>query len=358
MKKGAITMPKKFIRRAAGLAALSGTACLAAGAFAYSQFLSKKAAGRGMNSVPDGDILAGKAGASGEVKRGPIDQFIYVNSGTEGIFSSPGFPGVQESLRWYLDQNPEPAAVASPSGRGRIHADVIRSETPSDVWIISLHGYTSAPRHCGNTAKVFHEWGYNVLLPHLGGHGRSESPAVSMGWLDRFDVIAWIDYIIRKNARVKIVLYGGSMGGATVMMTTGEPLPENVVCAVEDCGYTSIWDEYAHQAKTLLHIPVFPALYAMDAVVRLRQGFSMRRASCVEQVKKSMTPTLFIHGEADDVVPLRMLDRVYEAAACEKERITFPGAGHGESANQPERYYGAVKAFIEKYLGETLGAGA
>ena len=343
-------MPNKLYKRAAGLAALSGAACLAAGAFAYRQFLSKKAAGRGMNSVPDGDILAGRLGVAGEVKRGPIDQFIFQNSGTESFFGKLYFPIIQEGVRWYLERNPERAAIPSPSGRGRIHADVIRSETPGDVWVICLHGYTSGPRGCGEVAKVFHEWGYNVLLPYLGGHGRSESAAVSMGWLDRFDVVAWIKYSISENQNARIVLHGGSMGGATVMMTTGEPLPGNVVCAIEDCGYTSMWDEYAHQAKTLLHIPVFPALYAMDAVVRLRQGFSMKQASCVEQLKKSKTPTLFIHGEDDEAVPFWMLDKVYDAAACEKEKLSFPGAGHGESQYQTEAYYGAIKRFIEKYL--------
>ncbi|MCL2299511.1 MAG: lysophospholipase, partial [Firmicutes bacterium] len=156
--------------------------------------------------------------------------------------------------------------------------------------------------------------------------------------------------ITKENKNAKIVLFGGSMGGAAVMMATGEPLPANVVCAVEDCGFSSFWDEYAYQAKTLLHIPVFPALYAMDAFVRLRQGFSMKDASCVEQVKKSRTPTLFLHGEADDAVPFRMLDELYEAAACEKEKCTFPGAGHGESAYQAQRYYGAIKRFAGRYL--------
>jgi len=344
-------MPNKHLLRAAGLAVFTGAACLAAGAAAYSQFLSRRAAGRGMNSVPDGDILAGRAGASGQVKRGPVDQFIYKNSGTEGVFEKPWFLLVREGLRWYLEQNLAHAAIAAPSGHGRIHADVIRNEVPSDVWVVCLHGYTSAPRHCGNTAKVFYEWGWNVLLPHLGGHGRSESAAVSMGWLDRFDVIAWIEYIIKENKNAKVVLYGGSMGGAAVMMATGEPLPANVVCAVEDCGFTSFWDEYAHMAKTLLRLPAFPALYAMDAVVRLRQGFSMRAASCVEQVKKSKTPTLFIHGEADDTIPISMLDKVYDAAACEKEKLTFPGAGHGESAYQEERYFKEVRRFVGKYVG-------
>ncbi|MCL2494501.1 MAG: lysophospholipase [Oscillospiraceae bacterium] len=342
--------PNKILKAAAGAAVLSGGAFLAAGGAAYSLFLSRKAAARGMNAVPDGDILAGRAGASGEVRRGLMEQFIYKNAGMEEMFGGDSFPEIQESLRWHLEKNPEQASIASPNGRGRIHADVFRNEVPSGVWVVSLHGYTSGPRHCGSTTRVFYDWGWNVLLPHLGGHGRSEGRHVSMGWLDRFDVLAWIAYIVKENANAKIVLYGGSMGGAAVMMATGEPLPANVVCAVEDCGYSSFWDEYAHQAKALLHIPVFPALHAMDFYVRVLQGFSMRDASCVEQVKKSATPTLFIHGEADPVVPLWMFEKVYAAAACEKERLTIPGAGHGESERQGERYFGAVKGFVGRYV--------
>ena len=36
---------------------------------------------------------------------------------------------------------------------------------------------------------------------------------------------------------------GVSMGAATVMMTAGEPLPPNVRAIVEDCGYTTAWEE-------------------------------------------------------------------------------------------------------------------
>lgn len=39
---------------------------------------------------------------------------------------------------------------------------------------------------------------------------------------------------------------------------------------------------------------------------------------------------LFIHGDADIVVPFEMLDEVYNAAKVEKEKLNVPGAGHGE----------------------------
>ena len=71
----------------------------------------------------------------------------------------------------------------------------------------------------------------------------------------------------------------------------------------------------------------------------------------MDQVAKSHTPTLFIHGEEDTFVPFRMLDVVYNAAACEKEKLVVPGAAHAQSAEtDPELYWGTVDAFVANYL--------
>ena len=53
----------------------------------------------------------------------------------------------------------------------------------------------------------------------------------------------------KKRPGAQVVLHGVSMGAATVMMTTGEQLPENVRAAVEDCGYTDVWEEFYHPAE-------------------------------------------------------------------------------------------------------------
>lgn len=41
-----------------------------------------------------------------------------------------------------------------------------------------------------------------------------------------------------------IILYGVSMGGATVMNVAGEKIPKQVKAIIEDCGYTSVWDVF------------------------------------------------------------------------------------------------------------------
>lgn len=232
-----------------------------------------------------------------------------------------------------------------------LHAIYYEADSPSDVYVISCHGYTGMPSHNKTYAKHFHEMGFNVLLPHLRGHGESEHNYCTMGWFDRLDIIEWINHIIEINPNAKIILHGVSMGAATVMMTTGEDLPDNVVCCIEDCGYTSLWDEYSVQLKELYHLPADMILNIINPIAKATLGFSFRSASALNQVKKSKTPTLFIHGDKDAFVPFWMNYPLYQNASCEKERLVVSGAHHGASAYlSPELYWNTVKEFIQKYI--------
>ena len=225
----------------------------------------------------------------------------------------------KEGMEWFDSASPAKVKIVTPRG-GYVHGEIILADEPSDVWVIVIHGYTGSPRRMGSFGKKFHEMGYNCLFPYLCGHGASESNYATMGWNDRIDIKAWIDYIINENANAKIVLFGLSMGAATVMMTTGEPLESNVVCAIEDCGYTSVWDECRANMKDAYGLPTFPFLSA-------------------------------IHGDKDDFVPFWMQERVYRAAACDKEKLVIPGAPHAEASTvDPEKYWSTVDKFIKKYL--------
>ena len=216
---------------------------------------------------------------------------------------------------------------------------------------ILCHGYTMEARGIAGPASWFWEQGYSLLLPDARGHGKSGGSYIGMGWAEREDVLAWISYLNERFSTPNIVLYGISMGGATVMMVTGEKLPENVRAAVEDCGYTSVWDEFAYQLRHGLHLPVFPILHVVDRIARRRTGYGFRDASALKQVQKSRTPTLFIHGENDTFVPYAFLSRVYNAATCEKEMLSVPKAPHGLSApTNPELYWSHVSAFLSKYI--------
>ena len=127
----------------------------------------------------------------------------------------------------------------------RIHANFIPSPQPEGEhrYAICVHGYSDTSESVGQYAMVYRDrYGMNVLLPDLRGHGKSEGTYVGYGYHDRLDLIVWVDRILHKDPKAMILLHGISMGAATVMMTTGEHLPSNVMACVEDAGYSTAVD--------------------------------------------------------------------------------------------------------------------
>ena len=62
---------------------------------------------------------------------------------------------------------------------------------------------------------------------------------ITFGIKEHRDCLSWVDYMVKRWPDRKIILTGISMGAATVVMAAGEPLPENVIGVLADCGYTS-----------------------------------------------------------------------------------------------------------------------
>jgi len=219
-------------------------------------------------------------------------------------------------------------------------------------WAIVVHGYNSQAKHMIRYVRNFYEKGYHVLAPDLRGHGESEGDYIGMGWHDRKDMLQWIDMIIEQDPEAEIVLFGVSMGGATVMMTSGEEdLPGNVKVIVEDCGYSSVSDVFVYQLDDLFGLPEFPVIPAANTVTNIRAGYDLYEASAANQVAKSNTPIMFIHGDSDTFVPFEMLDKVYEAANVDKEKLIIQGAGHGDAEKvDPVTYWNGVWSFVDSYI--------
>ena len=257
----------------------------------------------------------------------------------------------EEAEGTWLQENGEDRWLTSRDGL-TLHALYVPQAETSHRYVVGCHGYGSIPQLMSNSTIKFYEMGFNILAPAARAHELSEGRYVSMGWLERLDIVDWANALAERDPEAEIVLYGISMGGATVMMTAGEELRSNVKCIIEDCGYSSVWDEFAGQLDELFGLPTFPVLDAASLVSQVRAGFGFKEASAVEQLKKASVPMLFIHGEDDTFVPYWMLDVVYEACASpEKERLSVPNAAHGEAASvDPDLYWSTVESFLAKYM--------
>lgn len=235
----------------------------------------------------------------------------------------------------------------------RLHAIYAAAPQPTDRTAVIVHGYTdNAVRMLMIGYLYNHDLGFNILLPDLHCHGESEGRAIRMGWRDRLDVLKWMEVanaIFGGNTRM--VVHGISMGAATTMMVSGEAQQPYVKCFVEDCGYTSVWDQFSKELREQFSLPAFPLLHVASWLCDLRYGWNFREASALGQVAHCDRPMLFIHGDADDFVPTRMVYPLYEAKPGEKELWVVSGAAHAMSyRDNREEYTRRVGAFVGKYI--------
>lgn len=220
--------------------------------------------------------------------------------------------------------------IVAPDGN-KLHAYYMESPVKTDRTALVVHGHRCCAVDMFHIAYMYnHDMNFNVLLPELRAHGLSEGTHIQMGWLDRKDVRQWMDVANEIfGGNTKMVAHGISMGAATIMMVAGEPnQPDYLKCYVEDCGYTSVWDEFSFVIRHDYHLPAFPFIPIADAICRVRYGWGFKEASSLEQVKASTKPMMFIHGMNDTYVPSPMVHELYNAKAKDKKIWTKPGVAH------------------------------
>lgn len=235
----------------------------------------------------------------------------------------------------------------------KLHALYVRSATDSPNTALIIHGYTDNSIRMLMIGHLYNkEMNYNILLPDLRAHGKSDGEYIQMGWKDRLDILKWID--VSKGIygdTTNMVIHGISMGAATTMMTSGEDLPENIKCFVEDCGYTSVWDEFKHKLKDEYGLPAFPILPVTSLYTQMKVDWNFKEASSLEQIKKSKLPMFFIHGDKDTYVPTWMVNKLYEAKQGEKELWIVPGVEHANAYwDYTDEYVAKTNQFVSKYI--------
>lgn len=242
--------------------------------------------------------------------------------------------------------------IYNPENR-RLHALYVKAAEPTNKTAVIVHGYTDEAIRMLMIGYLYsRDLGYNILLPDLQYQGFSEGDAIQMGWKDRLDVLQWMGVANELfGDSTQMVVHGISMGAATTMMVSGEPQPYYTKCFVEDCGYTSVWDEFELQLKNDFKLPAFPLMYSASALCNLKYGWTFQEASALNQVKKSNLPMFFIHGSDDDYVPTWMVYPLFEAKSEPKELWIAQGSKHALSyKDHKTEYTERVAEFVGKYI--------
>ena len=203
-------------------------------------------------------------------------------------------------------------------------------QTPGAPIELMFHGYRgNAERDlCGGVQRCF-ALGHNALIVDQRACGDSEGNVITFGVNEYRDCLSWVDFAVKHfGPDVKFLLTGISMGASTVLNAAGQPLPDNVVGVLADCGFTSPAD-IIQKVTQDLKLPPKPAYWFIRMGAKIYGHFNLDEITSIDSVKSCKLPVIFFHGEDDDFVPCEMSRRNYEACCGKKQLVTIPGAGHG-----------------------------
>lgn len=253
------------------------------------------------------------------------------------------------------DLNPQDLRIKSVDDMN-MRAWYLPAEKETNKFVICVHGHKcNGPDEFSHMMPLYHyDLGYNYLLPDLTAHGRSDGKYIGFGSFDSKNILRWVDYLIdRFGEDIEIVLHGISMGAATVMLCNEMDPPKQVKAVIEDCGYTSAYDEMNYTLKDMIGFKFAPLVKMASAVCKIKAGYFFGDADPLGNMDKAKNPMLFIHGEADTYVPFEFGKKLYEACPVEKDYMWVPDTIHAFSYyNAKEQYDEKVKGFLAAHMGE------
>lgn len=218
--------------------------------------------------------------------------------------------------------------------------------------IVAMHGWRSSwYKDFGMIADFWNNNGCSVLFAEQRGQQGSGGSHICFGLSERYDCLEWIKFINATFGDEKpIYLAGISMGAATVLMTAGLDLPQNVHGIMADCGFTSPKEIWRHVTTHNLHLSYRLHGFVADEMFKRKLNMGTDDYSTIEAMKNCRVPVLFIHGTDDNFVPVRMTYENYAACAAPKQLLIVPGADHGMSYYiERERYEKQVLEFWKEF---------
>jgi len=206
--------------------------------------------------------------------------------------------------------------------------------------IILVHGFTSNHFDMLPYYDMFYRNGFDCVIYDHRNHGYSEKNYTTMGLEESKDLEGIYKIVKEKFGEdSQIGLLGESMGAASVMLASSNL--KDLSFAIEDCGYTSAWEEMLFVGKHDYHLFRIPYGDLTRKYLIKHYGYDLKEIAPVNALAKcsKALPFLFIHGDSDSFVPSKMLKINYDAKPGNKEMKYFAGSAHAKSYREHVKEY-------------------
>lgn len=240
--------------------------------------------------------------------------------------------------------------VRFPSKDGIIlKAWFIPSQQESERAIILVHGHGGDRRGGLRYSKALFQANFHQLLLELRGVDW-ENRFVSMGYHEKKDIKAAVDYLIKSKGIIKIGVFGFSMGASTSILAMEED--ERIKAGIFSSGYSHALDQLAESSKRMFGIPRFPLLPISVWLLNFRGNMKLEDVVPEKSIENiSPRPVYIFHCDKDNFVYYSHAKRLFSSAKEPKQLYTANCNVHERiwNVNSQKAEKIAIE-FFQKYL--------
>ena len=223
-----------------------------------------------------------------------------------------------------------------------LFARLYMNETPTDKFILLLHGHNNSSIGQLKYLSLFRKLGYNVFIPDHRRSGGSGGRSITFGTREKHDVIDWIDVLQNEFPSATFGLFGESMGAATAIMVAG--LDARVKFLIEYCGFASFKDLAAAYIKSER---IYKVLSLGLGVAARFYGARLKETDALSAMKKLKIPVLIMHSKADTLVGVSNAYALMKAKPDASVKL-FENSVHARSlSTYPEEFTATVTEFLQ-----------
>lgn len=222
----------------------------------------------------------------------------------------------------------------------------IRSEEPNGV-IVLAHPYQGSRLAMVNRARLLSDAGYSVVMMDLQAHGESPGERITIGYLERHDVRAAVEYARQQHPEEPVGVIGFSMGGAATLLATPLQVDALILEAVYPHIHAAVYNRIKAKLGRLAGLPTQGLLMQFKP----RLGISVADMSPISHLPHVDCPVLIMSGTADPHTTQADTEAMIAAAAEPMESWMVDGAGHEDLFEYaPDEYAPRVLSFFDRHL--------
>lgn len=212
--------------------------------------------------------------------------------------------------------------------------------------IIMFHGHGGTRSGVLTELKAFHQLGYNVFAIDFRAHGESAGNVCTIGFKETADVKAAYRFI-RNKGENNLVLWGASMGAATIMHTLAETNELSPAKVILEMPFGSLTKAVEARLR-MMNLPPRPLSTLLTFWGGTENGFWAFSHRPTEYAKEIKAPVLLQWGRNDSRVSENETTSIFEnLSSSDKRLVVYENSGHESLAKkEPAKWITNVAAFL------------